>query len=659
VATPSAALTELATAYGVAVEYLDWQGKPVVVQDDAIAAVLGAMGVDASSPASIAAALAERRCAPMRSVLPPCWVVRQGSPAERAAYAVAPVEVWLELEGGPRRAVQVTEVGAGELRLTLPGDLPLGWHTLVTSGGERCARAVTPARLPSPAERRWGFMAQLYSVRSRGSSGIGDLGDLAQLATWSGRELGAGFVLVNPMHAGSPTSPIPPSPYLPSSRRFFDPLYLRVPGAGEVPLADGLLDRDATWAAKRPVLEAEHRRTRDNPDYQSFLGREGEGLRDHATWCALATEHGTEWRAWPVALRDPRSAEVAAARERLADEVDFHSWLQWRLDVQLADAQRAAIEAGMAIGVIHDLAVGTAPAGADAWALQHVLAGGVSVGAPPDAFNQQGQDWSQPPWHPARLVEAAYGPYRQLVTAVLRHAGAIRIDHVLGLFRLWWIPSGMAPLHGTYVQYDREALIGILALEAHRAGALVIGEDLGTVAPGTREYLAERGVFGTSVLWFERSEQGDPLPPETWRPLSLATLTTHDLPTTPAALTGEHIDVRDRLGLLTRPVAEERRVDAEDRATWLAMLRRYDLVDDESEAGLTVALHRYLALTPARLLGISLPDAVGDRRAQNLPGTSDEYPNWRLPLADGRGEPVYLEDLPSYPLLHDIVRVVR
>ena len=324
-------------------------------------------------------------------------------------------------------------------------------------------------------------------------------------------------------------------------------------------------------------------------------------------------------------------------------------WLQWVLDEQLQATQAKAVGAGMAIGVMHDLAVGVHPGGADAWRLRHAYAQGLQVGAPPDAFNQLGQDWSQPPWRPDRLEELAYAPFRELLAGMLRHAGGVRVDHVIGLFRLWWVPAERPPSEGTYVRYDHEALVGILALEAHRAGAMVVGEDLGVVEPSARGYLRSRGILGTSILWFERDETGSPLPAEKWRELCLASVTTHDLPPTAGYLEGSHVRLREELGLLTRPVAEEMAEDARDRAGWLAELRSRGLLpaDDPVPAveDAVLGLHRYLTLTPARLLCVALADAVGDRRTQNQPGTTDEYPNWRVPLTGPDGKPLLLEDV--------------
>ncbi|MZE79139.1 4-alpha-glucanotransferase, partial [Streptomyces sp. SID5475] len=414
--------------------------------------------------------------------------------------------------------------------------LPTGCHTLhAEAPGGRSGRAVlivAPERMPEPPGRTHGFLVQLYSLLSARSWGMGDLGDLAELAAWSGRELGTGFLQLNPLHAAVPGDPTDPSPYRPSSRRFPDPVHLRVEDVPEYvrlpapereraaavaaraeALREGvlrrgaLIDRDAVWRLKREALEL----VRTVPlgpgrrsAYCAFLAEQGQALDDHATWCALAEIHGPDWRQWPDGLSDPRSPQAARARGEILDRVDFHCWLAWLTDSQLGTAQRSALDAGMPIGLVHDLAVGVHPSGADVWARQDVYATGMSVGAPPDAFTPHGQDWGLPPWRPDALAATGYAPYRGLLRGLLRHAGALRIDHVMGLSRLWWVPEGRRPTEGAYVRYDTEAMLGVLALEAHRAGAVVVGEDLGTVEPGMRDALAERGVLGTSVLWFER-----------------------------------------------------------------------------------------------------------------------------------------------------------
>ena len=541
-----------------------------------------------------------------------------------------------------------------------------------------------PAAPASPG-RRWGLTVQLYSVRSRRSWGYGDLRDLADLAAWSAGDLGAAFVLINPLHAAEPVPPLSPSPYLPMSRRFISPLYLRpedIPEYALLPAGQrrriedlaaplrarnasaSLIDRDAVWTAKRAALEiifAGPLRPARQAAFGRFRVAEGQALDDWATWCALAELHGPDWRRWPSELRDVRSAAVAQERQRLAGLVRFHAWLQWAAAEQRAAAQAAARAAGMSIGVIGDLAVGAHPGGADAWALAGVLATGVSAGAPPDEFNPRGQDWALAPWHPGRLAAAGYQPLADLVRAGFRHGGGLRADHVMGLFRLWWVPAGMAPSQGTYVRYRHEAMVGVLAGEAARAGALAVGEDLGTVDPWIRDYLAGHRVLGTSMLWFERLADGRPLPPDRWRHDCLATVGTHDVPPAVSFVTGEHVELRVRLGLLTGSLAAERARAAAAMSAWREALAGQGLLQgcpDPGPAELTRALYGYLARTPAALLGVSLADAVGDSRPQNLPGTVDEYPNWRVPLCDGDGRPVLVEDLATVRGVAELARTV-
>ncbi|MFG2132396.1 4-alpha-glucanotransferase [Streptomyces sp. NPDC048751] len=706
---PSEDLSRLAELHGVATSYRPSPDRTVTASAAAVVRVLAALDVDAGTPEATRAALAQRERELSERLLPPTVVVWGGADASGVPAMPA---VLAGLPEGTRLRVETEQ---GEVRGDAEG-LPAGVHVLTASAPDgRVARSflvVAPARLPAVGGRSYGLLVQLYSLLSRRSWGMGDLGDLGELAGWAGRALGAGFVQVNPLHAAVPGRPTDPSPYRPSSRRFPDPVHLRVEdvpeyayvvggggsgdsggagsggpgGPGERVRAllgrarrlreavlekDALIDRDAVWELKREALEL----VCEVPlgpgrlaDYCDFLAAQGQALEDHATWCALAEAHGADWRRWPVGLRDPRSAETARARAELMDRVDFHCRLAWLTDAQLTEAQRVAREAGMPVGIVHDLAVGVHPEGADAWAQQAYFAAGMSVGAPPDAFNARGQDWGLPPWRPDRLAESGYEPYRDLLRGLFRYAGALRIDHVMGLFRLWWVPQGDPPTEGTYVRYDAEAMLAILVLEASRAGAVVIGEDLGTVEPGVREALRERGVLGTSVLWFERDWEGDgrPLRPERWRADCLATATTHDLPPTAARLAGEHVELRDGLGLLTRDVETERAEAAADTGEWLALLAELGLLDgvggglgEASEEAEIQAVHRFLRRTPARMLGVWLPDAVGDRRPQNLPGTWDQYPNWRLPIADAEGRPVTLEELAASPRVRALMEVLR
>ena len=565
-----------------------------------------------------------------------------------------PAGLWIRLEDGSvRTGLRQLENNrapydldgrlVGEATFELPGDLPLGYHQLHLQVGASDISTlviVSPASLELPARlgpsRAWGLATQLYSVRSQRSWGIGDLTDLADLAVWSASRHGAGFVLVNPLHAAAPTPPMEPSPYLPTSRRFINPLYLRVEAIAEFAYVRqrGSIRKarvevqaraeDARTDRPRRRVEGQARRAGKRLPRRTVGGpgagvrrlpRSGKGssLDDFATWCALAEKYGNDWHQWPEDLQHPASPAVADFAAEHADTVDFHRWLQWQLDDQLTAAQATAVQAGMELGVMHDLAVGVDPNGADAWALQDVLALGVTAGAPPDEFNQLGQDWSQPPWRPDQLVDQAYEPFRALVNAVLRHAGGVRIDHIIGLFRLWWIPKGAPPTDGTYVRYDHEAMIGIVALEAHRAGAVVVGEDLGTVEPWVRDYLRERGLFGTSILWFEADRDGDggPLPAERWREYCLSAVTTHDLPPTAGYLAGEHVRLRERLGLLTRPADEELAADQAQQAAWLAELRRVGLLGRRLQ---TVEPDRARAVPVSRQDAVEAAGAVAGRR---------------------------------------------
>ncbi|MEU6395061.1 4-alpha-glucanotransferase [Streptomyces sp. NPDC046939] len=676
-------LARLAELYGVATSYSPAPGTTVRASDKAVTAALAALGVDAGTPDAVRDALAAREAETASRLLPPTVVWWLEGPAPEWLKGL-PEGTRLSLEARSEAQNWSYPPGSDDT----PREPPAGVHTLTArtpDGATATAHLIAaPRKAPLPPERTHGLLVQSYSLLSRRSWGMGDLADLADLASWSARTHGTGFLQVNPLHAAVPAGPgmgTDPSPYRPSSRRFPDPVHLRIediPEYAYVPsLADeaarlrdavlrdedGLIDRDAVWALKRRALEAVHavpltpgRRAA----YWDFLAAQGTALEDHATYCALAEVHGPDHRAWPAALQDPRSPETAHARRELMDRVDFHSWLAWLTDTQLLATQRTALDAGMPVGLVHDLAVGVHPGGADAWAQRDVFAQGMSVGAPPDAFNARGQDWGLPPWRPDRLAETGYAPFRGLLRNLMRYAGAVRIDHVMGLFRLWWIPEGEEPTEGTYVHYDAEAMLAVLLLEASRSHTYLIGEDLGTVEPGVRERLREGGVMGTSVLWFERNYppdgDGSPVPAEEWRTDCVATATTHDLPSTAARLSGDDVRLRERLALSTASPAEA----AAEVADWLALFARLGLLprgcqDDEEEA--VRAVHRFLRRTPARLVGVWLPDLVGDRRPQNLPGTWAEYPNWRLPVADATGRPVTLEEVTASPRAHALLQV--
>jgi 4-alpha-glucanotransferase len=653
-------LRRLAAAHGVATSYRNERREPVQVDADVVIRVLGLLDVEAGTEADRHAELAKLAERDRAGVIAPTIAVRldgRRRPLPGAASLVG--------EDGSEMAV----------RDELPADLSPGWYRLHTHDGQEATVIAAPSQVPaSPAT--WGWMLQLYALRSARSWGIGDLGDLREFVNWTAGEHGAGAVLLNPLHAPGPTHPVQPSPYTPSSRRFANPLALRIEDIDAYRRADpdtraevdalrvspttGRIDHDLVWAAKRDALELLWRSEgRPSPFDDPSVS---EGLRNWAAYCALAERHGGRWSRWPEPLRDVAGPAVASARRELAPRLAFHAWVQQRCAEQLTAVRAAAHEAGMSLGVLHDLAVGVDADGADAWALADVLASGVSVGAPPDNFTPRGQDWGLPPWRPDRLAATGYAALRDMLRAVLAHADGLRIDHVAGLWRLWWIPPGDSPDRGTYVHYDADTMLAVLALEAHRAAATVVGEDLGTVEPEVTEALAGNEMLGCAVAWFTRDESaaGEPLlPPAEWPSRAAASLSTHDLPTAAGFLRGDHVRARADLGLLDDVAAEQAKADKE-RVEWLTLLRSEGLLPDADdgapepdETAIIAAMHRFLASTPSRLKLISPYDVIAETRQPNLPGTVDEYPNWRLPL------PVTLEQLKADPRVADITAAFR
>ncbi|MDO4606982.1 MAG: 4-alpha-glucanotransferase [Bowdeniella nasicola] len=698
--TNTEALHTLANAYGVATEYWDFHGEHRQVTHSTLQAVLAALGVEIKNDDDVARALTEHANEPWRHLLPPCTVVRSGQEHNLAVHVPdgVGVKVYVDLEDGGRWELSQKDVWVqpqqidGQMRgratFLIPADLPLGWHTLTAERADgvsaQAPLAITPQRLPEPqldTSRGWGAMAQLYSVRSAQSWGMGDARDLAEMGSFFGA-VGADFLLINPLHATHLQTPITPSPYLPTSRRFVSPLYIRPEDIPEVAYLTGPqrslvqwaaedvralshtgdpIDRDAVWKAKNQalaVIYAHGLTDARRRAFERFKEQMGPGLEDFSLWCALAEKYGEQ--PWPTGYHHPHATRAELARFELRERIEYFSWLQWIIDQQLERAQHDARASGMGLGLMHDLAVGVHPHGADVWALQDVFAHGIGVGAPPDMYNQQGQNWSQPPWRPDALARAGYRPLRDMLATVLRHAGAIRVDHVMGFFRLWWIPDGASPQEGTYVRFDHEAMIGVLLLEAYRAGAVLIGEDLGTVEPWVRDYLQERGIYGTSVLWFESDDDGGPRRPENYRAEVLATVDTHDMPPAAGYLAGEHVDLRESLGLLVDPVEEVRAQAEAERERMIARLHEYELLGDRpTEREIVEAMHRYIVLTSSRLLGVAVTDMVGERRTQNQPGTDTEYPNWKLPLADGSGQVVLVEDLPKNGRLISLLTAMR
>jgi 4-alpha-glucanotransferase len=446
---------------------------------------------------------------------------------------------------------------------------------------------------------------------------------------------------VNPLHASTPVVPVQRSPYFPSTRRFRDPLYLRVeevPGADLVDLArlaaagralngGARIDRDAAFILKMDALGAIWGARPPRDGLRRFRAEQGAALRQWATFATIAERHGAGWSHWPGELRHPGGAAVARFAQEHADRVAFHEWVQWLIDRQLA-------RAGERLPLVQDVPVGVDRDGADAWEWQDVMALGASIGAPPDRFNVAGQDWGLPPFIPHRLRAAGYEPFIQTLRAALRHAGGLRIDHFMGLFRLWWLPLGEGPTRGGYVRYPSDELLEILAIESARAGSVVIGEDLGTVAPGMRREMRRRGVLSYRLAYFERR------PPARYPRASLAAVGTHDLPTIAGTWLGTDLDVQRRAGL---------KPDADGLALLRARLARAAGVSPS--AGLeevVLAAHAALAASPAAIVVASLEDALRLEARPNLPGTVDQHPNWSIPL------PKRVEEIGQDPFVADL-----
>ncbi|HEX4215381.1 MAG TPA: 4-alpha-glucanotransferase [Candidatus Dormibacteraeota bacterium] len=590
---------ELASAWGVESGYHAISGDWVPTSDETADRLLHAMGARDQGPPSSAT-----------------LVHRAGDP--------------LQLPG--EHEIRTEDGNVLRAEACLPEDLPLGYHRIRRlADGEERHLILTPGHCHLPDDLRgWAWAVQLYAARSRASWGIGDLADLRELARW-GRRQGATTLLVNPLHAPLPTVPQEPSPYFPSTRLYRNPLYLRVeevPGAERLaselePLARagrGLndereIDRDRAWGLKDAALRTLYDAFGGDPGLDAYLRREGEALRDYATFCAITREHRAPWRAWPEELRHPRGAAVERFRRVHEHEVGYHQWLQWLLDRQLGEAARE-------LPPLTDLAVGVDPDGADAWLWQDHLAPGISVGAPPDPFAPEGQDWSVQAFDPWKMSRDGYQPFARTVRAALDHAFGLRLDHVMGLFRLYWVPTGGGP--GGYVRYPSSDLLGVLALESMRAKAVVVGEDLGTVEDHVREELSHRRVLSYRLLWFEDRSPAD-YPRD-----ALAALTTHDLPTLSGIWTGADPD----------PAIEKR-------------LLRYGgarLGESVEEAALTA--YAALAASPCRLVAAPLEDALEVSERPNRPGTR-EATNWSLAL------PVPVEELEADGRTADLARTLR
>jgi 4-alpha-glucanotransferase len=715
-------IRRLGDLYGIDPGYTDFWGKRRRVPAATERALLEAIGVAVGSEREIAGSLREAEARPWRRMLAPVRVIAPPEPLEitftlPAGLGRTTLDWTLAEEtGGVREGklipddlpvVTTAEVDGATYRrwrMTLPSDTPHGYHRLTMAARGRSDAygslqlISAPARCHAPArsDRLWGLTAQLYGVRSARNWGMGDFTDLTEL-TQQTAAMGGSAVGVNPLHALFPADANHISPYSPSSRLFLNVLYLdpeAIPDLAESDEARGLLGDagfrgeletaraaelvhySAVWRLKLRVLELLFESFRERHlaastgralAFRAFRAEAGPALEHHVVFDALhehalRTSGAWSWHDWPDPLRHPDSPEVAAFARAHRARVDFFAYLQWQADEQLGAAQARARAAGMPIGLYQDIAIGVSPASATAWASPGVCLSGVSVGAPPDFFNLHGQNWGLAPLSPVGLREGGYAMFAATLRHNMRHAGAVRIDHVMGLKRLFWIPERASPDDGAYVRYPFADLARIIALESERHRCVVIGEDLGTVPRGFRPAIQRAGLLSCRVLYFERERDGTFAPPEAYPRRALVSVSTHDLPTLCGFWTCRDLHWRELLGRFPDASAlhDARAERARERVMLLRALRRADLLPagidpdhppDQPSDALVLAVHRYLAATPGNLLMVQLEDALGEAEQPNLPGAA-EHPNWRRKLRRN------LDELAGAPMVAQIAEAL-
>jgi (1->4)-alpha-D-glucan 1-alpha-D-glucosylmutase len=722
-------LDQLCSIYGVHQEYYTIWGEHHPTSERTKRAILAAMSVPAEDDAAVAGSLRQHEHKTWSRLLPPVMVVREFSGAFRIPLNIAArqehslcrwrlcSENGQEL-GGDFVPAALEEGGRHDLngqeyvRWIMPLDLAIeaGYHRLFINCGEEAHGEMTLIVAPHhcylpPAiqgnGRVWGLAAQLYGVRSARNWGMGDFGDLKAMLDFCA-ESGASTVLLNPLHALFPAVPEHASPYSPSSRTWLNTLYLDVEAITDFAecraaqeqmllpefrarlqgLRDSMqVDYADVSAAKREILELlyQHFRARHLAldtqrarDFRAFQSWHGNSLRKLALFEALQ-EHFHEqdaaawgWPAWPRAYQNPNSPEVAAFCDAHPARVEFYEYLQWQAFLQLDAAGQRSWERGLGIGIMLDLAIGVAEGGAATWNCPALHALGASAGAPSDEINLLGQDWGLPPWIPHRLTEAAYEPFIELLRSNMRAAGALRLDHVMGLRRLFWVVRGLPATEGTYVSYPFGDLLGILALESQRNRCLVVGEDLGTVPDEVRHALEPMGVLSTRLLYFERRDDGRMKPPRDYPVQAAAAVTTHDLPTLAGFWQGLDIELRERLQLFPSEEVRNRHVSARaaDRPHLLEALEGEGLLPvsggiqpgsfPQMTPELAQAVYAYLARSPSKLLLVQMEDGLGVAEQSNLPGTTEAvYPCWRLKL------PLEMESWRDSPRLQGIIEALR
>ena len=697
-------LDQLARQRGIGDAYHNYRGDQLHIPPATKTAILAAMGCPTDDVAAIERALREHDAARLRSLLPPVAVVhphRVGVTIAVPADELGQVLDWqIAFDGGRKVSGRVR---AGELQeherrevdgrwltrreLPLPADLEHGYHSLrvTVAGGTsgECALVVAPLPCFEPqvlrdGGRLWGVAVQLYTLRSSQNWGIGDFGDLAAVVRRCAQQ-GAAFIGLNPLHALFPGNPWQFSPYSPSSRHFLNVLYIAVEQLPEfaacvearaVVMAPAFqaelarlratpnVDYAGVARAKLPVLkllfshfrrEQSARAAERSTRFRAYVDERGESLRRHALHDAidehLRAAHGDGcwgWPVWPAELRDPAQSGVEAFAQAHGESVEFHAWLQWLADDQLGEAQSLGRGLGMPIGLYGDYAVGVNPSGSETWSDQALYRKGAGVGAPPDALALKGQDWGIPPQDPNVLTAEQYRPFRNLIAANMRHFGALRLDHVMALFRQWWVPVGLGSTDGGYVHYPLHDLMSVLALESERHGCLVVGEDLGTVPPEMSHAMNDRAVYSYRVLLFEKHADGRFCEPGEYPRRAIATVTTHDLPTLNSYWSASDVELRRRLSLY--PSEEMRlKVLAErvrDRTALLAALAAAGLEVNGCDGSgssyspeLSRAIHIFLALSASALVVLQAEDLIGMPGPVNVPGTSDEHANWQRKMA--------------------------
>jgi 4-alpha-glucanotransferase len=719
-----ALLDTLAERYGVAPDYYDNWGRQHVVTPETKREILRAMGLGVQDAEALQAELTAEE---QRHWVQPCdsvLVVRDGDgqrtwsfriPADEPQDGLLRVRWELRDErGGPQQqgsagpglpVAESRHIGGRRyvrVEMPVPSGLSLGYYDLFAWGScgdtqvEGHLRViVSPSSCYVPIQfeagvRGWGMVVQLYTLKSARNWGVGDLSDLASVIDWAAADLRADVVGLNPLHALRNERPYHISPYNPSSRLYFNALYIdveRIPEWSESSAArkwyyeprtqerlervraSELVEYDDVYKLKLQALEllyaefeAKHLsvqpegltfKTPRGKAFLQFIQSEGEALEAFAVFLALMEQQQQRdpscwnWQEWPAVYRRPDSPEVGIFKEAHAVRVRFHQFVQWVLHEELDQAEDRARRRGISLGLYHDLALGSDRSGSDAWMFQDVLALGADCGCPPDAFARDGQNWGLPPVIPFRLREGGYRMFIAMIRKGLRYGGALRLDHVMGLFRLFWIPRGLPASAGAYVQYPWEDLLAILALESVRHQAVIVGEDLGTVPDWVREKLTAAHVLSYKVLYFERKWDGAWKTPVEYAAQSMSVATTHDLPTLRAFWSGADIDLRQDLGLFPDAAAVKEAMQARhaDRQRLLDALRAEGLWPEPGEdgsaspdrmtPGLNRAIHAYLAKTASWLTLVTLEDLIGQVSQVNVPGTVERHPNWsrKIPLS--------------------------